>query len=366
VQETVQQSATKQDEDQWWNLGSRGFSVRYYLLKKWLAKRGFGQFRIGSSRISDTEYFQNDHGVLRTHDPQSIKRWVEKQLEARQESDRDSILEGWMHISPNILDTKALKSLTIYSEDGTADSEKLPLFDDMDSEAHIHFRNGIVRVSKNGTMELEPYDRSSSPRGAVWESAIIQHDIEVLSEEAGSGLFEQFARCAMYRKIENAATSSDWRRNYDFDASAVSHYEAMRHAYGFLIHTHNTPDVSKCIYFVDAESDADRAEGGTGKSLIMRSVGKYKKLVVQDGKQFRLGMDKGGGRFQFANVTLDTKVIVIDDVTPEFRFDMLFSMITGDMEIERKGRDKFVIPSDKKPKFGITIKLRDPAGRSVS
>ena len=130
----------------------------------------------------------------------------------------------------------------------------------------------------------------------------------------------------------------------------------------FLIHTHNTADFSKCIYFVDAESGARKAEGGTGKSLIMRSIERYKKLVPQDGRQFRIGMDKGGGRFQFSNVTMDTKVIMIDDIYPEFRFDMLFSMITGDMEIERKGRDKFVIPANKKPKFGITTNYVIPQG----
>ena len=353
----------EREEDQWWVLGSKGISIKFYRLQKWLAKHGFGQFRIGASRTSDTEYFQNDHGVLRTHDPESIKQWVKRQLEALpEELDRDSILERWMEITASTLDNKALKSLPIYSEDGTADSIKLPLFDDNDSQAHIHFRNRIVRVSKNGPMEFKPYGRSASARGAVWESAIIQHDIEVLSEEASCGLFEQFARCAMYRKIENATKSSNWRKNYEFNAAAKSHYEAMRRAYGFLIHTHNTADVSKCIYFVDAESGARKAEGGTGKSLMMRSVERYKKLVPQDGRQFRIGMDKGGGRFQFANVTMDTKVVMIDDIYPEFRFDMLFSMITGDMEIERKGRDKFVIPANKKPKFGITTNYVIPQG----
>ena len=219
--------------------------------------------------------------------------------------------------------------------------------------------SGCLRTDQ---WSYKPYGRSASARGAVWESAIIQHDIEVLSEEASCGLFEQFARCAMYRKIENATKSSNWRKNYEFNAAARSHYEAMRRAYGFLIHTHNTADVSKCIYFVDAESGARKAEGGTGKSLIMRSIERYKKLVPQNGRQFRIGMDKGGGRFQFANVTMDTKVVMIDDIYPEFRFEMLFSMITGDMEIERKGRDKFVIPANKKPKFGITTNYVIPQG----
>ena len=29
-------------------------------------------------------------------------------------------------------------------------------------------------------------------------------------------------------------------------------YESLRTAYGYLIHTHNRPDLSKCIFFIDA------------------------------------------------------------------------------------------------------------------
>ena len=61
-----------------------------------------------------------------------------------------------------------------------------------------------------------------------------------------------------------------------------------------------------------------------------------------------------GGRFQFADVCLDTKLILIDDLRPDFNFESLFSMITGDMEIEGKGTNKFTIPEERKPKFGIT------------
>ena len=61
----------------------------------------------------------------------------------------------------------------------------------------------------------------------------------------------------------------------------------------------------------------------------------------------------GGGRFQFADVTIDTKFVLIDDVRPEFSLEQLFSMITGDVEVEGKGKNKFMIPAERKSKVRI-------------
>jgi hypothetical protein len=85
----------------------------------------------------------------------------------------------------------------------------------------------------------------------------------------------------------------------------------------------------------------------------MKSLSRLKKVSTQDGKKF-CDDPNGGGRFQFSNVNLDTKLIMIDDLKPDFKFEGLFAMITGDMEIEGKGTNKFTIPEDRKPKFGAT------------
>ena len=50
----------------------------------------------------------------------------------------------------------------------------------------------------------------------------------------------------------------------------------------------------------------------------------------------------------------DIKLILIDDLRPDFEFESLFTLITGDMEIEGKETNKFTIPEDRKPKFGVT------------
>ena len=52
-------------------------------------------------------------------------------------------------------------------------------------------------------------------------------------------------------------------------------------------------------------------------------------------------------------VNADTKLIVIDDVDKKFNFENLFVHTTGDMEIERKGKDMVIIPANKKPKLAV-------------
>jgi hypothetical protein len=111
--------------------------------------------------------------------------------------------------------------------------------------------------------------------------------------------------------------------------------------------------------FIDADSDADKAEGRNGKSFVMQQVKRFKSYVFVDGKRFANGME-GGGRFQFSGVTAETKFVWIDDVQPAFPFTMIFNMITGEMEIEKKNKDKVNILPERKPKFGLTTNYALP------
>ena len=59
-------------------------------------------------------------------------------------------------------------------------------------------------------------------------------------------------------------------------------------------------------------------------------------------------------KFLFSGVQLDTEFIFLDDVMDDFDFKTIYNYTTGDMEIERKFKDRIVIPKEKKPKIGVT------------
>ena len=109
-----------------------------------------------------------------------------------------------------------------------------------------------------------------------------------------------------------------------------------------MIHSYNNPSNQKRYFYIDAESELGRPEGGNGKSLVMQSLRHYKKMSQQDGRRYQKNIN-GGGRFQFANVNVDTKFVLIDDLESGFKYEQLFSMITEKMEIEKKGKDKFTL-----------------------
>ena len=342
-----------------WKKTKTGVVISEYLLKKFLIDKGFGLFQATSKRIGSKSIFQDDKGILRLHDEYSIKQFLLKYLE---ETDEDSFHGGGIHdydhgdiskwdvldrlqsFSPQRMLTTVIKSLNPHSEVSYEGTQKINIFDDTHDVAHIRFKNGVIKITQD-SIDLVPYE-SLPNGGVVWESSIIDREIKI---DENRGLFEDFSVNALSKRNRDK-TNEDWKRNYDLDKEQ---YLSMRTSYGYMIHTHNTPDVQKCVYYIDCDSDLGTPQGGNGKSLVMESIKHFKRLVRVDGKAFRQNMETGG-RFQFSMVDVDTKLVLIDDIRPEFDFDLLFSKITGDMEIERKGKDIFIIPAERSPKFGIT------------
>ena len=349
---------------------SRKIEFGAYKMKLWLTKKGFGQFTTTSSRLTQKTLFQNEDAILKIVDVNYVRKWMMTFLENLDEleyyrsydtaidipnradescASKIEVLESFQEYGIGNLQSKTLNDLPVYSEEGFKDTQKLNLFADKKDTAHIRFKNGVVRITKD-KVELLDYKKIKTD-GAVWESSILDRDIKLLKNTDG-GLFGKFINLAMTRNV-NDENKKDWTKEYGHNEKTKEQLESLISSYGYMIHTHNTSDVLKAIYFIDADSEIDQPKGGNGKSVVMESLKYFKKTIKVDGKLFRNAMD-GGGRFNFSNVTIDTKFVIIDDIRPEFTFEMLFSMITGDMEVEQKGKDKIIIPKDKKPKLGIT------------
>ena len=342
----------------WIGVGEKT-KINDYLLRGFLVEEGFAQFQVTNKRISRKQIFYNNHGILELHDATSIKTWFRIYFESTADedfksgklfggrggdpSDKYKVLSLLQSYSITKVDS-VLTQLDVYSQGGYKDTIPLDLFNDKGGVAHIRFKNGIVKVTKN-KIKLLPYS-SVKNQGAVWESSIIPRDIEF---DDIKGLYEQFCEGAMSFKNPDKK-SAVWMKNYDLDEDQ---YLSMRTGYGYLLHTYNSPSVPKCVYFIDSDSELGKPQGGNGKSLIMKSIKHFKSTIMIDGKVFRKSMDSGG-QFQFSMVEPDTTLLVIDDIRPEFDFDMLFSKITSDMQIELKGKDILIIPEKDKPKFGIT------------
>ena len=339
----------------WERLRNGNVGINPYLLKGVLESQGFGLYQPDKDRTSKKVLFLNDKGTLKIYDPNETKRFIREGLESIDEKlfientgcEKVEVLTCWSKYHPSRLKSEVLDDLEPYSELGLDWTSDLDIFTDDQHTSHVRFKNGVVKITKDKIELLDP--SHESVQGNVWESEIIEKDINL---KKPMGLFTQFVEKSMLVR-DRSLSFNDWTKEYPETYETKESLLSLKSAIGYLIHNHNTPDKMKCVVFIDKGSDLQKPEGGNGKTLILKSLKYFKKLSTQDGKRFRKDIDRGG-RFQFADVKTDTKLILIDDLRPDFEFESLFSMITGDMEIEGKGTNKFTIPEDRKPKFGVT------------
>jgi hypothetical protein len=219
---------------------------------------------------------------------------------------------------------------------------------DTSEEARFFFHNGTVCVTAD-QITLKPTAEVGAD-GYIWEHEVVPRAYSSPTDPS-PGLYERFVTRAFYHQTRT--DRADWRDNFELTDDGAAHYHAFRACVGYLLHAYRDAANSRAIIFVDADSDNIGANGGTGKSLVSRSLAHLRSLAPQDGRRFSQAKH-GGGRFQFSNVKPDTRIVLIDDVQPHFQFEDLFTMLTGDMEVEEKGKNKMVIPAERAPKFVIT------------
>lgn len=121
--------------------------------------------------------------------------------------------------------------------------------------------------------------------------------------------------------------------------------------YGYLMHRYKDPSKPWAVYLMDNEvvSD-DESHGGTGKSLFSNSPRIFmdtKVLASRNPKLF-------DNNFIFDGVTEHTDYFLFDDASRYFQFDNLYTTITGDLNVNPKNNQPYMVPFDKSPKFAIS------------
>lgn len=133
----------------------------------------------------------------------------------------------------------------------------------------------------------------------------------------------------------------------DFKLSLLSKLTAM----GYLLHQYNNQAVQKAIIAMDERiSPVGDSQGRSGKSLMSKALEQMVKVVTIPGK----GLDLVNDRFAFEQVTSQTRVITLDDLDMHFDFELLFPSITGGVQVNGKGKQRFTLEGHQKPKFLLT------------
>ena len=206
---------------------------------------------------------------------------------------------------------------------------------DSSDRAFFFFKNGFIEVSKD-TIERKPY---SQLIGYIWESQIIDHNIEVIPDND----IQKITDFPFYQFIQNICSVKE-PRTLD-----VSRWNSLQCIIGYLLHNYKTTANKRAVIFTEENIDDEKSNGGTGKGLIMQSIGKLRKVVTIDGPAFNFDSP-----FAYQNVTLDTQTLFLDDVPKHFPFPRLFSAITEGLSFEGKNKPRIHLPPEKSPKIVIS------------
>ncbi|MFT7034802.1 MAG: hypothetical protein ACJA2S_003320 [Cyclobacteriaceae bacterium] len=195
--------------------------------------------------------------------------------------------------------------------------------DSMDS-SWFYYQNMAVKVTKE---KIEQVQYANLPH-KIWDSRILKRDYM-----PADGTQSDF-----YTFLFNLAGQNNER------------FVALLSIMGYLLQRFQNKSVTKAVILVDENMSFDgQANGGSGKTLITEALGKMRELVGMDGKSM-----KTDSWFKNQRIEKTTSIVRYDDVQRNFSLEILYSMITSGITVERKHKDEFYIAPEDAPKIVIS------------
>lgn len=298
--------------------------ISYTKLYRFLNYHGFWVYRKSGIRI----FVHVEDNIITKVDKHDVIGFVMQHIrtlpwELADGINRDNLEELFRKKMNVLFSENQLSTLELYH----------PTFNVDDPEtAYLYFTNGFLRVTKE-SVKLLPY---SQMQGVIWDTQILEREFTDLGMEMPQ-LEERSEFAQFLLGVSN-----------NRDGESENRYQSLVSIIGYLLHRYKDPSYSRAIILCD-ENISQNPSGGSGKGIVLKSLGKFRNTALIDGKNFNFK-----SQFAFQQVGLDTELIVFEDVTQAFDFERLFSVITEGISVEKKGQDRFFIPFEENPKIVIT------------
>lgn len=288
-----------------WDVSDKGnISLNDYKFKLFLENRGYYKVQLNEKEFTFVKVYNN---VIKETNETTIK---------------DFVLNYVVEIDMKVYNFFA-KSTTKFTENylNQLATKELSMVRDTPNESYLFFRNKVVKVSKDN-IEFIDYINIG---GFVWHRNIIPHDFEIINLKSD---YEKF--------ISNVTNNEDDRKII------------LECAIGYLLSTYKKQDEGISVILYD-ETLNDNPSGRTGKTLISDAISNLRKVTTLNGKEF-----DNKGNFPYDTVSLDDNVICFDDMERTFKYETMFSIITGNLTLKKKFQQPIVIPFEKSPKLLFT------------
>jgi hypothetical protein len=291
-----------------WHRSDKGvISHVNHLYKQYLESMGYGKFYLedGQAHV----FVEINNNII---------------SDASEDTIKDRVLEYLYDMEDKTVYNYFADKSKLFKEDHLSflKTIKPVIMADTDKCAHLYFNNCLVRVTKDN---VETFDYSEID-SYIWDKQRIKRDF--YPSDFSDAIFKQF--------ISNISGS---------DAERIKSIESTA---GYLLHSYKPPSESPAVIIND-EVISDNPEGGTGKGIFVASISHLKRGVIIDGKAFSFTKS-----FPYQRVSADTQTLVFDDVSRNFDFEKLFSIITEGITLEKKNKDEIQIPFSRSPKIVIT------------
>ena len=301
--------------DDFWEITGDKCRIKHAALVDFLQARGFGKYYPAASPSS--VFIRVINNIVQEISTEQVKDFVFGEIRELDEGDR--IREALVRGSNVYLSRALLECLPDLN----------PTFHrDNSDTAFFYFKNGVLAITTDH-LELIPYQRLS---GYIWKDAIL--DREFVQDLSPDDIFDTSEFGQFLQRV--------------CGADQPERLKALTAAIGYLLHTYKDRAHTKAICFLD-EAISDVPSGRSGKSLVASAIGQIIPSVRIDGRNFNFYSP-----FAFQDVRVGTTLVEFNDVPKNFPFARLFSVITDDMQIERKNRDRYSLPFAESPKFMLS------------
>jgi hypothetical protein len=290
-------------------------------------------------RVQRDEIIENLYSWIRSHELPEVENWL---------------IQG----ASKYFAADVIKSIP---------AKKIEFIKDTAHEAHLFFTNCFVKVKHNkadNSTEIKTHDYKEL-QGHIWQAQIIKRKY-VYDKDYMKGDFARFIMLAVNKPLPAHFNQGEfnqvaYNKIYYNDQGKVTDdqgktTEAMQKlmsicsGIGGSIHHYKSPDNTKLFAIFDAKLNPDQKSlGRTGKSLIFKAIGEVIPVVFIDGKDINFNKDKE----TFKTITRATKLIVFNDIKPNFDFSNLYHKITEGVTIERKFENPVILSFQDSPKFAL-------------
>jgi hypothetical protein len=203
----------------------------------------------------------------------------------------------------------------------------ISLLNDRDSKdfSFFHFKNKSCQVGNGQVLSTLFEDLPNK----IWDKRILKNDF---------GFFDMSNKSQFETFCNNLSGNNSDR------------FLALQTIIGYALHRYQDPKNAKAIILVDENISFDgEANGGTGKTLLVKGIEHCREVIVMDGKSL-----KTKSWFKNQRIDYTTDLVFYDDVNKDFTLEELYSMITTGIVVEKKYKGELYIKPEDAPKIIIS------------